>query len=345
MKCLAVGDMFIHVTDFKKALQENKLFEECEYISWKEDADRTEARQIIRRIETKGSEAYEMEEYFYEKIADVDAIFVHLCPVSEAMIKRAENLKYILTCRGGVENIAVGAARERGITIINCPAHNAYAVAEYTIGLMLCETRNIARADRALRNGEWRESYPNSGRIMEMRSTKVGLIGFGAIGRLVAERLQPFGSTILVHDPFLPDEVVREAGCIPVSKEELLKEADIISLHGRIAAGDPPLIGKEEFKKMKKDAYLINTARAVLVDMEALYEALKQEEIKGAAIDVFPSEPVPMDEPLLALDQVTVANHRGGDTLDSYTKAPETVLKQLEELQKTGTTRYMIRTK
>lgn len=116
-----------------------------------------------------------------------------------------------------------------------------------------------------------------------------------------------------------------------MEKEDLLREADVVSLHGRIGPGEPPLIGAKELKMMKKDAYLINTARAALVDMDALYQALKEEEILGAAIDVFPTEPIAPDDPLAHLDHVTAGNHRGGDTLESYTKAPEAVLLKLQE--------------
>ncbi len=333
-KCVTVGDMFVQKEDFKNALEKRGMFRSCCYLSWKEDAGRTEARQIIRKIETEGADAYPPGKQLFEEIRDADAVFVHLCPVNRELLEQAENLKYILTCRGGVENIDMKTAREKGIRVINCPSHNAYAVAEYTIGLMLCETRNIARADRALKNGEWREQYPNSGRIREMRSQTIGLIGFGTIGRLVAERLKSFGGRILIYDPYVDDEEIREKGCIPVTKKELLHQADIISLHGRIQSGEPPLIGEKELKMMKPESYLINTARAALVDMDALYRTLREKKVRGAAIDVFPVEPVPEDDPLVRLDCVTAGNHRGGDTLESYTLAPEMVLSQFAEILK-----------
>lgn len=330
-KCVAVGDMFIHEEDFRKALEGSEFFRTCRYLSWKEDAARPEARSIIRKIETEGSRAYPPDPALAEEIQDADAVFVHLCPVGRELIEKAKHLKYILTCRGGVENIDMEAAKERGIQVVNCPSHNAYAVAEYTIGLMLCETRNIARADRAMKNGEWREQYPNSGKIREMRSQTIGLIGFGTIGRLVAERLRGFGSRILIYDPYADPKEAEKKGCISVEREELLRQADIVSLHGRIQPGEPPLIGEKELEMMKEDAYLINTARAALVDMDALYQALKDGNIKGAAIDVFPEEPVPADDLFVKLDCVTAANHRGGDTLESYTMAPEAVMAQLED--------------
>lgn len=343
MKCLAVGDMFVSAKCFEKALAESNLFETLDCLSWKENEDRKAARETIRRIETEGAQSFPLEETFYNAVRDIDALFVHLCPVPRALMEAAGHLKYIVTARGGVENIDIKAARERGIYVIHCPAHNAYAVAEYTIGLMLCEMRNIVRADKSLRQGIWREKFPNSGEIIEMRSATVGLVGFGAIGRLVAERLAVFGCKILVHDPYVPEEEIRSFGYMPVSKEEVLAQSDVVSLHGRIAAGEPPIIGETELQKMRPEAYLINTARAMLVDMDALYTALKEKRIRGAAVDVFPVEPLPEGEKLLALDNLTMTNHRGGDTVDSYTKAPEMLVNQLRELLETGRTRYLIK--
>ncbi len=343
MKCLAVGDMLIPGVYFDKVLKNCGLFEEYKSLSWKEKEDKKEARNTIRQIETLGSRAYMPTEEIFEAVSDMDVLAVHLCPVPRELMERASHLKYILTCRGGVENIDLEAARERGIVIINCPGHNAYAVAEITIGLILCEMRNLSRANRALVNGIWREEYPNSEKIMELRSCKIGIIGFGTIGRLVAERLKAFGSQILVNDPFVPAKEIEKLGYHSVEKDRLLEEADVITLHGRIGPKDPPIIGAKELKKMKNTTYLINTARAVLVDMDALYAALKNREIRGAAIDVYPSEPLPSDYPFLSLDNVTLTNHRGGATIESYVRAPEMILEQFKELLETGKTRCMIR--
>ncbi len=342
MKCLAVGDMLISTLYFDKILKNCGLFEEYKSLSWKEDEDKREARNTIRQIETLGSRAYMPTEEILEAVSDVEVLAIHLCPVPRELLEKAKRLKYILTCRGGVENIDLDTAGKQGVIIINCPGHNAYAVAEITIGLMLCEMRNLTRANRALVSGTWREEYPNSERIMELRSCKIGILGFGTIGRLVAERLRAFGSEILVSDPFVPAEEIEKMGYRSVEKARLLREADVVTLHGRIGPGDPPIIGKAELGKMKETAYLINTARAVLVDMDALYEALKNREIRGAAIDVYPSEPLPPDYPFFALDNVTLTNHRGGATIESYVRAPEMILEQFRELLETGKTRCMI---
>ena len=154
----------------------------------------TATRTLIRKIETKGSEAYAVEGTGRRGWRwDATYLRLRVCPVGKDIIEQAPHLKYIVTARGGVENIAVESAKKKGIRVIHCPMHNAFAVAELTVGLMICETRNVTRADRSLLEGIWRESYPNTGPIRELRSmTGRLLIGFGAIGQLVAQRLQPF---------------------------------------------------------------------------------------------------------------------------------------------------------
>ena len=252
MKCVAVGDMMIPSIYFRRELEKSSIIDEFICKSWKENSSKDDFREVIRKIETQGACAFEIEDEITELMKKADVIFVHQCPVSKEVIKEAENLKYILSCRGGVENIDMEAAKEKGVKVINCPAHNAYAVAEYTIGMILNELRNITRSCTALKNGEWREKYQNSETLTELRSQTIGIIGFGTIGRLVIERLKGFHPTILVHDPFADEDKIREEGCKPVTKEELIKRSDVITIHARIKAGDPPIIGKEEFNQMKE---------------------------------------------------------------------------------------------
>jgi D-3-phosphoglycerate dehydrogenase len=342
MKCLAIGDLLLTNDHFDIVLKDCGLFEEYRSIFWPVGESRAQFRDVIRRLETLGSRAYEPSAEIYNAVSNIDVLFIHQHPVSREMIEAAPNLKYIISARGGVENIDVESAREKGIIIINCPAHNAIAVAEYTIGLIINEMRNITRADSSLRRGIWREFYPNTERIGELRDAAIGLIGFGTIGKLVAEILKVFGSTILVFDPYVNPLEIESEGYKAVTLEKLLKTSDVVSLHGRIPNNAPPIITAKELYLMKPEAYLINTARAALVDMEDLYDALKNKRIMGAAIDVFPEEPLPENYPFLQLDNCTLTNHRGGDTYNCFAKAPELLLKQFKELLETGKTRFMI---
>ncbi len=213
-----------------------------------------------------------------------------------------------------MENLDVEAATERGIIISNNPAHNANAVAEYTLGLILCETRNICRSHFALKNGQWRKVYPNTAStIRELKDLTVGVVGFGSVGRLVAEKLHALGCRILVSDPFC-----KEAPYSIVPLDELLQESDVVTLHAR-AKG--VIIGERELEMLKPTAVLINTARAHLVDTLALKRSLDRGRPLSVALDVFDTEP---DIPgfLREYDNVTITSHRAGDTINSYKDAP-----------------------
>lgn len=343
MKCIAIGDILLPSEAFNAAVQGQKWADEYDCFDWEMTRQRNETRNIVRKMETQGSRAFIPTQEEIQRIQTAEVLMTHLYTIPREIFEAAPKLKYILSARGGLENIDLAAAKAHDVQIIHCPAHNAVAVAEYTIGLMLAESRNIAKAHHGLMQGNWIEKYPDTPAIPELRSATVGIIGFGTIGRLVAERLKVFGARILVNDPFLSDESILAAGYTPVSKDELLKQSSFVTLHGRIKPSDPPIIGREELEKMRSDAFLINTARAMLVDMDALYDALRARKIMGAALDVFPSEPLPEHYKFLELDNVTLTNHRGGDTIDSYIKAPELLVAYFNELLETGSTRFLVR--
>ena len=343
MKCVAIGDILIQTPILDAIMPSQPWVTEYESHMWSVTKARDETRHVIRRMETLGARAYIPTAEELEWVRDAEVLMTHLYCVPSELFEAAPKLKYILSCRGGLENIDLEAAKARGVKVLHCPAHNAYAVAELAIALMMVESRNIARSDAGLKRGEWIERYPDSDAIPELRGSTVGLIGFGTIGRLVAERLKVFDARVVVSDPYVPAADIKEAGCVPLDKAELLRQSDFISLHGRIGPNDPPIIGREELALMKPTAYLINTARAVLVDMDALYDALAEKRIMGAALDVFPMEPLPKDYKFLKLNNVTLTNHRGGDTLNCYIKSPELLCEYMAELLEKGTTRYMVR--
>ena len=289
---------------------------------------RSEIRNVWRQLEKYGPSGVPCPEDLSALVRDAEVLVVHICPVSKELMDKAPKLKLIVSARGGLENIAMQEATRRGIPVIHTPHHNANAVAEYTIGLMLAETRNIARSYLALKQGKWQEAYPNSAFIPELAELKVGIIGYGQNGQMVAAKLKAFESTILVSDPFVSTQVIKDDGFEPVSLDELLVKADIISLHVRLTPQTMKMIGEKQFKQMKRSAYFINTARSGLVDMKALVEALKTQSIGGAAIDVFDVEPLPADNPFKDLDTLTMTNHRAGDTRASYWNAPNLMRKQ-----------------
>ena len=222
-----------------------------------------------------------------------------------------------MSCRGGLENIDVQAATENGIIVSNNPAHNANAVAEFTIGLILSETRNICRSNFALKNGQWRKVYPNTTTtIKEMTEMTVGIVGYGSIGRLVAHKLSVFGCRIVVADPFVKE--CREDYVTLVTLDELLAQSDIVTLHAR---SNGAVMTDREFGLMKQNSYLINTARPYLVDSDAFRRAMDSGKLLGAAFDVFETEPA-IPEFYREYDNITITNHLGGYTINSYSDAP-----------------------
>ena len=314
MKIVCVGDAFITPDMMREGVAPFlKAEDSLEVLFWGQE-DREAMRETARLLETGHRDSLPIPALLPEAVKDADLLIVHLCPVTGSLLDNAPRLKAVLSCRGGMENLDVEAATERGIIISNNPAHNANAVAEYTLGLILCETRNICRSHFALKNGQWRKVYPNTAStIRELKDLTVGVVGFGSVGRLVAEKLKALGCRILVSDPFC-----KEAPYSIVPLDELLQKSDVVTLHAR-AKG--VIIGERELEMLKPTAVLINTARAHLVDTLALKRSLDRGRPLSVALDVFDTEP---DIPgfLREYDNVTITSHRAGDTVNSYKDAP-----------------------
>ena len=290
---------------------------------------------VERASEKGGSEVYEASDELVAALEGADAIVTHCTPVNKAMLDAAPDLKYLGCMRTGVEHLNLDICRERGITVFNANGRNAVAVADQTVAMMLCEMRNIARGHAAMMSGKWVKMFPNMMYSRDMKNCTVGIIGVGRIGSLVAQRLRGFGCTILGCDMFLPEEEILARGCDEaVSKEELLKRSDFVTMHMAYKEGDPPLIGAEELAMMKETAILVNCARAGLVDTDALIEALKENRIGGAALDVFDPEPLPEDSPLLQLQNVTLTPHSAGSSIDAFTNSAIIMLEQFGEILK-----------
>ena len=319
MKIVCVADAYVTRRMMEEGVTPYLKDEDSLSVLFFGETNRIDMRDTVKAIESMKYEQLDVPDELYDEITNCDVLIVHLCPITRLLIKRAKNLKAILSCRGGVENIDVVAATENGIMITTNPAHNANAVAEYTIGLILCETRNIARADRSLRDGIWREMYPNTRvSIRELKNLTVGIVGFGSVGRLVAEKLSVFNCNILICDPYLNESAYDFINFKFVDMSTLLQKSDIVTLHARSKV---PIIGESEFKLMKNNAYLINTARSILVDPKALKKAMDENKIMGAAFDVFETEPI-IPEFYKKYDNITITNHRSGDTIESYQEAP-----------------------
>jgi D-3-phosphoglycerate dehydrogenase len=259
-------------------------------------------------------------------------LVTHLAPLSDAMLAQLPDLGLIAVSRGGPVNVDVAGARARGITIVNAPGRNASAVAEFTVGLILSQTRNITKAHVDLRNGNWRgDLYRVDLAGDELCELTVGIVGYSHIGRRVAQLLQPFGCRILVCDPYVELSAAdRGADIRLVVLDELLESCDVISLHARVTPETKGLIGARQLAQMKRRAYLINTARGELVDYPALQTALACGRLAGAALDTFDVEPPRSDSPLLASPNVTLTPHISGASLKTVRYSAEMIAAEVE---------------
>lgn len=246
-------------------------------------------------------------------VADADIAITHLGPFSREVIDAAPKLRFIGVSRGGPVNIDVGAARERGIAVSNVPGRNASAVAEFTIGAILAETRLITQGHAALARGEWRGDLYRADRTgEELSQMTVGIVGYSHVGQRVVRLLKPFGCRILICDPYVRVTVQDHVeGVRQVDLDTLLAESDVVSLHARATKETIGMISAERLAAMKPGAYLINTARGSLVDEPALVAALKAGKLRGAALDSFAGEPLDNEE-LRALPNVTLSPHIAG---------------------------------
>ena len=342
MKIVCVGDVLLTPEMMEASIGEFERYKVVKTFFFGPKT-RTEMRAYIKKMESEGPECVPVPEEVQREIVDADVLQVHMMPVPESLIQSAEKLKLIISNRGGIENIDVKAATKRGIAVINNPAHNANGVAEMTVGLILAETRNIARCHAGISTrGEWMENFPNSGQIHELKGRTAGLIGFGTIARIVAKLLKAFEMEVLTYDPYVSEDEAAELGVRKVDFDTLLAQSDIVSMHARLSESTKGMMGAEQFAKMKKTAIFVNTARPALVDMDALYTALSEKWIMGAAIDVFPKEPVDPDDPLLKLENITMTCHKGGDTVEAYANSPAMVLQEAEKYFAGERPRYLV---
>ena len=266
-------------------------------------------------------------------IGDAEILVTQLAPLSDGMLARMPDLKLVAVSRGGPINIDMTAAKARGVTVVNVPGRNASAVAEFTIGAILAETRLIRVGHEALRRGEWRGDLYRADRTgRELSEMVVGIIGYGNIGTKVVKLLKAFGCKILVADPYVQLSAEdRSAGVELVALDDLLARADIVTVHPRVTEETRHIINKDNLAKMKPGALLVNTARGPLVDYDALYESLISGHLGGAMLETFAVEPVPADWPLLQLPNVTLTPHIAGASVRTVTFAAE---KAAEEVRR-----------
>lgn len=264
-------------------------------------------------------------------VAGAQIIVNHMAPFTAAVIAALNGAEIIGSPRTEPVNLNMPAVTAAGIPVVYAPGRNARAVAEFTVGLIIAETRNLARSHAALAQGIWRSDlylYDHAPR--ELAGQTVGLIGFGNIGKLMPGYLHAFGVRVLAYDPYVPAAAFTERGVERVTDmAALLAESDIVSLHARVTPETRGFLGEPQFRQMKRGAYFINTARGPMVDYDALYRALSDGHLAGAGLETFAVEPMPPDAPLLRLPNVTLSPHIAGCSVQSALNAAEMVARDI----------------
>ncbi len=259
-------------------------------------------------------------------VAEVDALVVRSqTRVDRELLSAGRRLRVVGRAGIGVDNIDVEAATRLGILVVNAPQSNVVSAAEHTLGLLLALARKITLADRSLRSGRWeRERFEG----VELNGKVMGIVGLGRVGTLVAQRASAFGMRIIAYDPYVPEARAARLGIRLLPLEQVLREADVVSVHVPKTPETVGLLGERELSLMKPGALLVNTARGGIVDEEALYRALREGRIGGAALDVFAREPC-TSSPLFELENVVVTPHLGASTREAQDKAGRAVAEQV----------------
>lgn len=262
--------------------------------------------------------------------------------ITERIIELARDLQIIMVTRGNPVNVDLDCCKKNDVIVTNTPGRNANSVAELVIGLIICCARHVFSAHDSVRSGRasvknfsepvnrerdiiWISPSLKDVPHIAFRGTDIlgkalGIIGFGAIGRRTASKAKALGMKVIAYDPNVSESALTEVGVEKTDLKDLLSESDFISLHCSETAETRKLIGEKELFLMRRSAYLINTARGSLIDHDALYNALKEKRIAGAAVDVFHYEPIVSQDPFLSLDNFIITPHIGGASSDVVTQ-------------------------
>jgi D-3-phosphoglycerate dehydrogenase len=245
--------------------------------------------------------------------------------VNRQVIEAGVNLKVIGRAGIGVDNIDIGTATERGVMVMNSPRAIAVATAEHTMALLLAASRQLIRAHVSLSRREWRRAdFQGS----QLQGKQLGIIGFGRIGRLVAERAQAFGIVVSAYDPFLTEDQAGGSGVELQALEPLLAQSDYVSLHAALTPESRCILNQQAFIKMKTGVIIINTSRGGFIDEPALAEALASGKVKAAALDVYTKEP-PENSPLIGMNNVIHTPHLGAFTTEAQKDVATQIVSQV----------------
>jgi D-3-phosphoglycerate dehydrogenase / 2-oxoglutarate reductase len=267
------------------------------------------------------TEASGDEDEIIQALQGVSIYVANHAPLTTKILESAPDLKLAVIARGGPTNANVKAATEHRVLVCNAPGRNATATAEHTMSLILAVLRRIPETHAPLGRGEWRGDYYEYDQCgLELEDSTAGLIGYGAIGSRVAKMLRGFGCNVLVYDPYLRTEALRDLAQ-KVELDELLSRSRVVSLHARATPETNGMIGAKQLAAMAAGSVLINCARGTLVDYDAVCDALDSGHLWGAGFDVFPEEPIPAHSRLLTTPHIVMTPHIAGASRQTAEKA------------------------
>ena len=269
-------------------------------------------------FEIRNCDGSDREQLLGELKRGVDAVLIRSATKMDSeAISVAKGLKVIARAGVGLDNVDIPAATTAGVMVVNAPTSNIVSAAELAIALLLASARNIAPAFATLKKGKWARSKYTGAELFEKT---LGIVGFGRIGQLVAHRMQGFGMNVIAYDPYLQPARAAQLGVGLVSLDDLLAKSDFITIHLPKTKETANLIGVEALKKVKPTVRIINAARGGVLDENALFEALKENRVAGAGLDVFATEPC-IDSPLFTLENVVATPHLGASTDEAQERA------------------------
>ncbi len=268
-------------------------------------------------------------EKLLEALQDADALLVRSgTKVDAGLLSRAPKLTVIGRAGVGVDNIEMAAATRRGVLVLNSPTGNVVSAVEHTFAILFALLRRVTVAAASLKEGKWdRAKFVGT----ELEGKTIGIVGLGQVGSRVATRANAFGARVIGFDPFLPAEKARELGAALVDFEQLLREADIVTLHATATDSAKKMMDEKAFASMKPGAVLVNVARGSLVDRDALYSALSSGRLGGAAIDVYDPEPPDFADPIFRMENVVATPHLGASTQEAQERVASQTVEALRE--------------
>lgn len=311
MKVLLAGDQFVTEEVLRKA-----LFAELPDVEVAAISSTWPVPPFKDIAEVK--EALGDEDELIDALKGCDVAFSHTFPFTEKVIASSPDLKMITICRGGPVNVNLDAATKHGVKVSFTPGRNAIATSEHSVGMIYAALRQIPQRHQEVVGGDWRSDYyifDNVG--PELAAATVGLIGYGAVGKLVAKTLLATGAEIVVFDPWADQSAAPKEIAFVDSLEDLFKRSNIVSVHARATADNEHMINAEMISLMPEGGVIVNCARGSLVDYDAVCDAIDSGHLYAAAFDALPEEPLPAGHRLLSTPRITLTPHLGGASKDS----------------------------